>query len=156
MSLSVWRVKGGVYTALTAALVPALADIVQRGRPVEVPPTALPRRVYIGDVVNDVPQPVWDPGAQMRLEEYVIPLLIDVIDLSGNLATGHNDCEASLAAIVAGIELALANDPSWGATCHHSGLSLAAETTTAYGDVPGGSGWRSGAILELHVRRSDR
>lgn len=152
---SVWAVKAGVQTALTTALVggPDLADIVKRGRPVEVPPLELRRRVYIGDVVNDVPQPLWEPSSQMSVEEYVIPLLIDVIRLTGNLASGHDDTEAEMAAIVAGIDHQQRVDPSWGGACHHSGLSLAAETTTAYGDQPGGSGWRSGAIVELHVRK---
>lgn len=152
--ISVWTLKTNVEAGLTTALIDAsLADIVDLGRPVTVPPLSLPRRVYVGDVVNDESQPVWEPGSQIRTEEYVVPLLVDCLSLTGNQAGGYAIASGLVAAIVAAIEAQIGEDQSWGGVVHNSGLSLVAESTTAFGDSPGGSGWRSGAVLSLHVRR---
>jgi hypothetical protein len=151
----VWTVKTAVVAALAAALVPDLAEIVALGRPAEQPPMEQRRRVYIGDVVNDIPQPVWEVGSLARTETFVVPLLVDVVKYTGNSPTGYADTSNEVGAIVAGIEAQIGKDPSWGAACHNSGLSLVTEATGPIGDQAG-TGWRSGAILELHVQRRGR
>lgn len=151
--LSVWAVKTGIVANLTEALVPATADIVQLGRPVELPPISQPRRVYIGDVLNDTPQPVYQPSSQLRTESYVVPLMVDCLSMTGNAESGYATAMGLVQDIVEAIETQLANDPSWGGACHQSGLALAAEFTTVLADQPSGSGYRSGAILELHIYR---
>jgi hypothetical protein len=156
MTITVWTAKANILAALKTALVPDTADIVQIGRPVETPLMATPRRVYIGEVANDVPQPVWEPGSQLRTETYTIPLLIDCASYTGNELGGHDLAAGLVQAIVTAIEDQLADDPSWGAVCHTSGLSLAAESTAPLADQPSGSGWRSGAIVELHLQRRGR
>ncbi len=156
MTISVWSVKAAVEAALQTALVPSVADIVQLGRPVETPSLQQPRRVYIGGVLNDSPQPIWEPVSQVRLEEYEIPLMIDCLSFSGNDPAGYATAETLVADIVAAIEAQIGNDPSWSATCHNSGLSLAAAYTSALGDAPSGSGYRSWAILQLHIQRRGR
>jgi hypothetical protein len=149
--LSVWRVKNGVYTALQT-LIPGELDLVLPGRPVEVPALRTPRRVYVGDVLDDTPVPIWQPGSTIRTEEFILPLLVDCLSLTGNAANGELTAWTLVQAIVTGIEGLIGKDPSWGGTCHSSGLGLAGEATSALADQPGGSGWRSGAILELHVK----
>lgn len=157
--ISVWAVKAGVLDKLTTALTEGdspVADIVQIGRPIKAPANDQPRRVYIGEVANDESQPVWEPTSQIRTEEYVIPLLVDCLSFTGSDLDGHDTAAGLVQAIVDAIEDQLATDPSWGATCHNSGLSLAAESTGPLADQPGGSGWRSGAILDLHIQRRGR
>lgn len=151
--ISVWATKKAVRTALTAALVPGVVDVILPGRPVEVVPTNTPRRIFIGEVANDTPQPIQEPGSQIRVEQYAIPLLIDCVSFSGNALNGHDTAADLVQAVVTAIEAQLGKDPSWGASVHESGLALVAESTTPLTDQPGGSGWRSGAILELHVLR---
>lgn len=157
--ISLWTLKENVLTSLTTVLIEAdvpLADIVDLGRPVTVPPIAQPRRVYIGDVTNDEPQPIWEPGSQLRTETYTVPLLVDCLSFTGNQPGGYATAFGLVAAIVAAIEGQIGDDPSWGAVVHSSGLAVVAEATTAFGDSPGGSGWRSGAILALHVTRKGK
>jgi hypothetical protein len=151
--LSVWATKKAVRAALTAALVPGVVDLVGPGRPVEVVPTNQPRRIFIGNVANDTPQPIQEPGSQIRVEQYAIPLLIDCVSFTGNALEGHDTAADLVQTVVTAIEGCLAADPSWGGAVHESGLALVAENTTPLVDQPGGSGWRSGAILELHVLR---
>ena len=155
MTLTVWTVKAAVTAALQAALIPDLADIVALGRPAEMPANSDPRRVYIGDVVNDDPRPPWQSGSQIRTETYVVPLMIDVVSFTGNDPAGFAETTGLVGAIVAGIEARLEADPSWSASCHNSGISLVAETTGPIGDQ-GGTGWRSGAILDLHIQHRGR
>jgi hypothetical protein len=154
VSISAWDLKAGVYSTLSSVLIPSVADLVLPGRPVEVPSTQTPRRVYVGNVLNDIPQPIFEPGSQLRLEQYVLPLLIDCMSYTGNDLDGHQVAEGLVAAIATAIENQLRADPSWGAVVDSSGLALSAEDTSVTPDGPGGAGWRSGAILELHVKRS--
>lgn len=155
MSFSIWAVKASVVSILNAKLVPDDVDLVELGRPVAATPLAQPRRVYVGNVVNpDTPVPVWEPGSQLRQENYVVPLFLDVVNECGDLPTGRTDTEALMGALAIAIEAQLRSDPSWGATCQHSGLGLQIEDTVPLPQSANGSGWRSWAVLELHVRRS--
>ena len=156
MGVSVWIVKGAVEVALKAALIPVTADIVQLGRPVETVPLSSPRRVYIGSVLNDDPQPIWEPGSQIRTEEYVIPLLVDCLSITGNDPVGYATAYGLVQAIVTAIEAQIDADQSWGGVCMNSGLSLSGEDTTVLASAPSGEGWRSSAILGLHVQTKGR
>ena len=156
MAISVWTAKAAVEVALKAALIPVTADIVQLGRPVEVPSLSLPRRVYIGSVLNDDPQPIWEPGSQIRTEEYVIPLLVDCLSFTGNDPAGYTTAFGLVQAIATAIEAQIDADQSWGGVCMNSGLALMGEDTTVFADAPSGSGWRSSAILGLHVQTRGR
>ena len=156
MAISLWDVKAAVLTALTAALVPDTADLVTMPRPPEEPALSQPRRVYIGAVINVVPQPIWEPSSQIRTEEYVVPLMVECLSMTGNDPAGAATAAGQVAAIVAAIETQIGDDPSWNATCDNSGLSVVAENTAALGDAPSGSGWQSWAILELHVQHRGR
>ena len=153
MAISVWVAKAAVATVLKAALVPVTADLVQLGRPVETVALNLPRRVYIGSVLNDDPQPIWEPGSQIRTEEYVIPLLVDCLSFTGNDPAGYATAYGLVQAIATAIEAQIDQDQSWGVPgLTNSGLALMGEDTTVFADAPSGSGWRSSAILGLHVQ----
>lgn len=151
MGLSIWRVKPAVLAAL-ATLIPTDADIVALGLPAAVPSNQKPRRVYILNVPVDDPIPIYVPGTQLRKEEYVIPLALEVVNFSGRSLTGFADTEQTMARLVGAIETLCGADPSWDGTAHQSGLSLAAESTGPIADQSG-TGWISKAVLQLHIMR---
>jgi len=151
VGISVFSLKAALVTGL-AALIPTNADYVIGGLPAQVPPLNKPRRVYVLDVLHDEPLPVFVPGSQMRREDYIVPIALEVLNFTGRDVSGYAQTLAKMGTLVAAIETICAADPSWGGVVMQSGLALAKETTGVYGDQ-GGTGWCSHVLLELHVLR---
>lgn len=140
-----------MLTELSAALIPGDADLVDIGLPVDDPAISLTRRVYIMPVTEYAPVPVFVGSTQIRREEYVIPLWLEVLNYSGNVLTGRQDTLAMAQALIAAIEGVCLADPSWGGAVMQSGLSLAGESTAPIAAQAGG--WGSHVILDLHMMR---
>jgi hypothetical protein len=150
VGISVWTLKANVLAALTA-LTPADADIVQIGLPVEAPSNQSPRRIYILNVSPDTPVPVFEPSTQIRREEYVLPLMLEVLSFSGNALDGQSTVLTAMQALWDAVHDILLADTSWGAAVHQSGLSLQDEVTGPIADMAGG--WAAQARVYLHVMR---
>lgn len=148
--LSVWTVKAGVNTALQA-LIPDSADIVQIGLPMQAPSNQDTRRVYVLNVPIDDPVPFAQPGSQVRTEDFVVPIVVEVVNFAGNSLTGCADTEVLMGTLVDAISALCDDDPSWGQVCSASGLSLASERTDPIADQAGG--WIAHAVLNLRVRK---
>lgn len=157
MSITVYGVKTAVVAGLSEALdvggPTALADIVRKGLPANVPPSGEPRRVYVLNVVNEAAQPAYEGGSTVREETYVVPIVVECLSITGNDPDGYDTAEGLAATIVAAIDAQTAADPEWGGACHGSGLSLQSEVTQPLQD---NSGWISRAILQLHIQRRGR
>jgi hypothetical protein len=82
--------------------------------------------------------------------------LVDCLSITGNDPAGYTTAYGLVQAIASAIEAQIDADQSWGAVCMNSGLSLSGEDTTVLGDQPSGSGWRSSAILGLHIQTKGR
>jgi hypothetical protein len=159
MALSLWTVKLGVLAGLqngqggAAGLLTEYADIVQPGLPVEIPPIAKSRRVYVLVVPGYTPSPLYGPSAEIRNEVYTIPIAVEVeTRQTAPTDTGYQTAMGAMAALVAQMETIQGADPSWGGTCNWSGFSVSAEATGPIADQDGGGGWLSKALLQLHIK----
>jgi hypothetical protein len=151
MGLSVFSLKANVLTALTPLIASGDADVVQLGIPADVPATSDPRRVYILNTPSDTPNPVFSGSTQVRREEFVVPIALEVVDYSGNDPDGQGGVLTEMQALVTAVENVLLGDPTWGGAVHQSGFALATETTAPLAAQAGG--WISKALLELHAMR---
>ena len=155
MALSLWTAKANVLAALTTALLPDNADIVQLGYAVENPSSQQRRRVFILGVPIDQPQPPFSPGSQVRAENYDIPILVEfeVLAPTGQSpSVGFAAAQAGLATLVGLIEQQNDTDPSWGGIATASGIQLAppGEQTGPLADQAGG--FLSRCMLQVHIR----
>lgn len=143
--VSVWTARQNIKTALHSLLYPTYADIVRLGLPVELASTQQQKRVYILDVPPNEYKvsPPFEPGSQVRTEDYFVPIRIECESLTGALDGGAaNDAAYQIAAGLAWaifdqIETQVGVDPSWGGVATESGLGFLSDATGPMADEYG-------------------